>query len=205
MHRQALVDFNAAQQGSSTIQDLLIRLDKLAAHMVEAPNSYMLWVCFIEALCDPLRWEVLRQGHSAEFSKMSELVFAAEQIEDTLHYDWGTQQVDTLSSNIAAQTKLVPERAQATYMPWPYVVQGQWPRAAVDHGPPQTPQVKLSVAPNSASCSETGWTKPGNSWLVGMTGQKQMEHVCFGCGKKSSWMNDSPARHEQGVKGFYWI
>ena len=41
-HRQALVEFNTARQGSSTVQDLLIRLDKLAARMVEAPNGYML-------------------------------------------------------------------------------------------------------------------------------------------------------------------
>ena len=59
-HRQVLVYFNAPRQGSSTVQDLLIRLDKLAAHMVEAPNSYMLRAHFIEALCDPVRWEVLR-------------------------------------------------------------------------------------------------------------------------------------------------
>ena len=89
MHRQVLVEFNAAQQGSSTVQDLLIRLDKLAAHMVEAPNGYMLQAHFLEALRDPLRWEVLRRGHSAEFSKMSELIFAAEQIEDVSRYKWG--------------------------------------------------------------------------------------------------------------------
>ena len=82
MHRQVLVDFNATWQGSSTVQDLLIRLDKLTACIVEAPNGYMLRVCFVEALRDPLQQEVLRWGHSTEFSKRSELVFAAEQIED---------------------------------------------------------------------------------------------------------------------------
>ena len=85
------MDFNATWQVSSTVQDLLIRLDKLAACMVEAPNGYMLRACFVEALCDPLRQEVLRRGHSAEFSKMSELVFAAEQIEDMSCYDWGAR------------------------------------------------------------------------------------------------------------------
>ena len=83
------MEFNTTWQGSGTVQDLLIRLDKLAAHMVEAPNSYMLQACFIEALHNPLRWEVLRQGHSAKFSKMSELIFAAEQIEDVSCYNWG--------------------------------------------------------------------------------------------------------------------
>ena len=60
MHQQALVEFNATWQGSDTVQDLLIRLDKLTAHMVEAPNGYMLQVRFLEALHDPLRQEVLR-------------------------------------------------------------------------------------------------------------------------------------------------
>ena len=59
-HRQALLEFNAARQGNGTVQDLLIKLDKLTARMVEPPSSYMLRVCFIEALCEPLKREVLR-------------------------------------------------------------------------------------------------------------------------------------------------
>ena len=87
MHRQALVDFNTTWQGSGTVQDLLIRLDKLAACMVEAPNGYMLQVYFIE---DPLRWEVLRWGHSAKFSRMSELIFAEKMCCTTIgeHDEW---------------------------------------------------------------------------------------------------------------------
>ena len=42
MHRQALLEFNATQQGNGTVQDLLIKLDKLAARMVEPPSGYML-------------------------------------------------------------------------------------------------------------------------------------------------------------------
>ena len=60
MHRQALLEFNATRQGNSTVQDLLIKLDKLAAHMVEPPSNYMLQVHFVEALCKPLKREVLR-------------------------------------------------------------------------------------------------------------------------------------------------
>ena len=60
MHRKALVEFNTAWQGNRTVQDLLIRLDKLTARMVEAPNGYMLRAWFIEALHDPLWWEALR-------------------------------------------------------------------------------------------------------------------------------------------------
>ena len=60
MHRQALVEFNAIWQGNGTVQDLLIRLDKLAGRMVEAPNGYIMRVHFVEALCEPLKQEVLR-------------------------------------------------------------------------------------------------------------------------------------------------
>ena len=73
-HRQALLEFNATRQGNGTVQDLLIKLDKLAAHMVEPPSNYMLRAHFIEALHEPLKWEVLRRGRSAEFSKISELI-----------------------------------------------------------------------------------------------------------------------------------
>ena len=59
-HRQALLEFNATRQGSGTVQDLLIRLDKLTACMVEPPSGYMLRVRFIEALREPLKQEVLR-------------------------------------------------------------------------------------------------------------------------------------------------
>ena len=103
---------------------------------------------------------------------MSELVLAAEQEEDVLRYDQAPRQTDVSSSNAAAQMKPVPERAQATYMPWPSTYQGQQPRAAADHGPPQMQQAKPPVAPNGASHPETGQTKPGSSRPGGMTGQK---------------------------------
>ena len=60
MHRQALLEFNATRQGNGTVQDLLIKLDKLVAHMVEPPSNYMLQARFVEALREPLKQEVLR-------------------------------------------------------------------------------------------------------------------------------------------------
>ena len=81
------MEFNAVRQGNSTVQDLLIKLVKLAARMVEPPSGYMLRARFIEALHEPLKWEVLRRGCSAKFSKMSELILAAEQEEDASRYD----------------------------------------------------------------------------------------------------------------------
>ena len=163
MHRQVLLEFNATQQDNGTVQDLLIKLDKLAARMVEPPSSYMLQVRFVEAIREPLKWEVLRQGCSAEFSKMSELMLAAAQEEDTSRYDQIPRQTDASSGNAATQMRPMPERARVTYMPWLYAYQGQRPRAAVDHGPPRTQQVKPPVAPNGASRPETGRTKPESS------------------------------------------
>ena len=54
----------------------------------------------------------------------------------------------------------------------------------MDHGPLNTTgEAGPSVAPNGASHSEAGQTKPGGSQPGGTTGQKQMEHICFGCGQ----------------------
>ena len=44
-------------------------------------------------------------------------------------------------------------------------------------------QAKPSVAPNGVSHLATGQTKSGSSRPEGTTGQRQTEHVCFGCGK----------------------
>ena len=86
-YRQVLLEFNATRQGNGTVQDLLIKLDKLAARMVEPPSGYTLRAHFVEALRKPLKQEVLRQGRSAKFSKMSELMLATEQEEDASWYD----------------------------------------------------------------------------------------------------------------------
>ena len=67
--------------------------------MVEAPNGYMLRASFVEALREPLKREVLRRGRSAKFSKMSELVLAAEQEEDTSRYDQVPRRADASSGN----------------------------------------------------------------------------------------------------------
>ena len=91
--------------------------------------------------------------------------------------------MDASSSNTAAQTRPAPERAWAAYMPQLYAYQGQWPRTMADHGLPQMQQVKPPVALNGMSRLETGRIKPGSSRPRGMTGQRQTEHVCFGCGR----------------------
>ena len=65
---------------------------------------------------------------------MSELVFAAEQIEDTMHYEMNAQQVEALNSSCAAQTRSVPMRACPNLIPRLHPVQGPWLREMEDSG-----------------------------------------------------------------------
>ena len=58
-HRYTSMTYEATQQGSSTIQDLLNTLNKLTSHMVQKLDDYMQQKQFLAALCDPLFREVL--------------------------------------------------------------------------------------------------------------------------------------------------
>ena len=55
--------YEATRQGSGTVQDLLNRLNKLTARMVQNLDDYMQQKRFLVALRDPLRREVLTRGH----------------------------------------------------------------------------------------------------------------------------------------------
>ena len=70
--------------GSGTVQDLLNRLNKLTARMVQKLDNYMQWKQFLVALRNPLRREVLTRGHTAEFSRMVDLISTASQVEDAM-------------------------------------------------------------------------------------------------------------------------
>ena len=58
-HRYALTTYETTRQGSGTVQDLLNRLNKLTARMVQKPDDYMQRKRFLAALRDLLRREVL--------------------------------------------------------------------------------------------------------------------------------------------------
>ena len=81
-----LMQFNAAQQGSGTVRDLLDRLTKFASRMVEYPNSYAMRSRFTAALNELLRREVFLDGLMPKFSSLAELLSAAERIENTMQY-----------------------------------------------------------------------------------------------------------------------
>ena len=84
--------YETTRQGSGTVQDLLNRLNKLTACMVQKLDDYMQWTRFLAALHDPLHREVLMRGHTAEFSRMVDLVLTASQVEDAMRYDMGARQ-----------------------------------------------------------------------------------------------------------------
>jgi len=92
-HRQASISYETTRQGGGTVQDLLNRLTKFTARMVELPGPYTQRKWFLAALREPLRREVLSRGHTAEFSHMEDLVSTAQTVEDTVHYDMGTWQL----------------------------------------------------------------------------------------------------------------
>ena len=83
-HRYVSTTYETTHQGSGTVQDLLNKLNKLTTHMVQKPDDYMQWKRFLAALRDPLHREVLTRGHTAEFSRMVDLVLTASQVEDTM-------------------------------------------------------------------------------------------------------------------------
>ena len=92
MHRYASTTYETTRQGSGTVQDLLNRLNKLTARMVQKPDDYMQRKRFLAALRDRLCREVLTRGHTAEFSHMVDLVSTASQVKDAMRYDMGARQ-----------------------------------------------------------------------------------------------------------------
>ena len=47
-HRYASTTYETTRQGSGTVQDLLNRLNKLTAHMVQKPDEYTQWKQFLD-------------------------------------------------------------------------------------------------------------------------------------------------------------
>src|SRR6266481_6098141 len=64
MHRHVATKFDTTWQGSSTVQDLLNKLEKYALRMVDPPDPYTMCRRFLVALRESLRREVLTRGHT---------------------------------------------------------------------------------------------------------------------------------------------
>src|SRR6266481_8877459 len=137
-HQHASTSYETTQQGSGTVQDLLNRLNKFTAHMVQQPDEYTQQKCFLAALRELLCREVLTRGHTVEFSQMAELVLTAEKIEDAVHYDMGTQLVKAYGSSHAAPQQPIPQGVRANNPPRPPFPQGNRLRELDSRGQPTT-------------------------------------------------------------------
>ena len=84
MHRQVLNKFNTIEQGQKTIQELIQKLTKYAARMVQYPDDYSFRRRLIATLQPSLQKEVLHRGITVEFSSMQDILEKAKDIEDSL-------------------------------------------------------------------------------------------------------------------------
>src|SRR6266481_9587801 len=130
MHRHAATKFDATRQGSSTVQDLLNKLEKYTSRMVDPPDPYTMRRKFLVALRDSLRREVLTRGHTVEYSSLSELTETATCIEDAVHYDIGTWPLEQTGGSYAAHARPAPQWAWSLEQHWPQLT-GTQPRETV--------------------------------------------------------------------------
>ena len=73
------------------VQELIQELTKYAARMVQYLDNYLFRRRLIAAQRPSLQKEVLCRGITAEFSSMQDILEKAKDIEDSLHYDIGSQ------------------------------------------------------------------------------------------------------------------
>ena len=75
--------------------------------MVQYPDDYSFRRRLIATLRPSLQKEVLRRGITAEFSSMQDILETAKDIEDSLHYDIGSQMsVETAHSSAHANQSM---------------------------------------------------------------------------------------------------
>ena len=100
--RHVSMQFDTAQQGSGTVQDLLNQLTKFVAQMVQYPDGYTMQKRFLAALREPLCRAVLMRGLTPEYSNLAELASAARQIEEAMCYELSTWHMEEAASSCAA-------------------------------------------------------------------------------------------------------
>jgi len=151
--------------------------------MVELPGPYMQRKQFLAALREPLHREVLSRGHTAEFSRMEDLVSIAQTVEDAVRYDMGTRQTEGQSGNHAAPQRPVPMGVWSTTAPWPTQTLYVQPRTTLNHGSTYLPQTKPSVPKTAGQRPGTSCTRTTETQPVPSTAPKQTQAVCYRCGK----------------------
>jgi len=187
--------YESVRQGTSTVQELLNKLNKLTAHMVQKPDDYTQWKQFLAALRDLLRREVLTRGNTAEFSRMAELASTAKQIENAIRYDLGTRHAEVQPRPAAPQRPL-PQRVRAP-PPKSFPTPGNKNREMVGLRPSVATSVRPAPPKNGAYCSETKPTKPVGYKPVPSTSYKLTEPVCYGCGESGHIRPNCPKERDK--------
>jgi hypothetical protein len=88
-YHHALNKFDAVMQGTKAIQELMNKLTKYMACMIQQPDDYMLRRRFVYVLRETLRNEVLKKGYNAETSSLEVLCDTARMIEEASRYNQG--------------------------------------------------------------------------------------------------------------------
>ena len=113
MHRQALNKFDTIEQGQKTVQELIQELTKYATRMVQYPDDYSFRRRLIAALRPSLQKEVLCRGITVEFSSMQDILEKVKDIEDSSHYDIGSQMsIETAHSSAHANQSMARSSKQ---------------------------------------------------------------------------------------------
>ena len=181
MHRYASTTYETTRQGSGTVQDLLNRLNKLTAHMVQKLDDYMQRKQFLAALHDPLHRQVLTRGHTAEFSRMVDLVLTALQVEDAMRYDMGAHQSE-VQHGAAVPPRPTPARVWA--QPTCPVPAGNRNRETTG----RKPAVAAPIRPAPLKPTNPVGPKPAPN-----AGNRQTTPVCR-CGQPSHCEGDTETR-----------
>jgi len=146
------------------------------------------------ALRDPLRCEVLTRGYTAEFHSLDQLAEVATSIEDTVHYDMGTQIIDSLGSTNVAQQKPRLHRAWVIITSRPQTT-GLWLGNTVSKS--LLTQQTRPPALKGANRPQSSQRKPAEARAAPGIAPRRVGPVCFRCGQSGHYQDSCPQPPEK--------
>ena len=162
-HRQVSISYESTHQGGGIVQDLLNKLTKFVARMVEKPDPYTQRKRFLVALRDPLHHKVLSCGYMAAFSCIEDLISTAQAVEDAVWYDLGTQHMEGPGGGHSPPQWPAPLGVRSNIFPRPVQSQLTQPRDMVNRGPPYQTQTKSSAPKTAKHCSAVNPPRPAGT------------------------------------------